>query len=71
MLKQGQRAGWRMMLGLILRVGFASIVRKCLRCDFGCGEDLEDPLLQERLYHDVVFRLENLEEESRKLQCAA
>lgn len=55
-------------VGTSLGAAFASIVRKCLRCDFGCGEDLNDPLLQARLYEDVVCKLGALEDGFRRLQ---
>jgi len=55
-------------VGTSLGAAFASIVRKCLLCDFGCGENLEDPELQARLYEDVVCRLEVLEDGFRRLQ---
>jgi hypothetical protein len=55
-------------VGESLGADFAGIVRKCLRCDFGCGEDLENPALQERLYEDVVCKLEEYEIGFRKLQ---
>ena len=55
-------------VGTSLGATFASIVRKCLRCDFGCGEDLDDPKLQSRLYEDVVCKLETLEDGFRRLQ---
>ena len=55
-------------VGTTLGSEFASIVKKCLRCDFGCGEDLDDPQLQARLYEDVVCKLDELEEGFRKLQ---
>jgi hypothetical protein len=51
-----------------LDAAFASIVKKCLRCDFGCGEDLDDPVLQARLYEDVVCKLEALKDGFRRLQ---
>ena len=50
-----------------LGAGFASIVKKCLRCDFGCGTELDNPALQVRLYEDVVGKLERLEDGFRKL----
>lgn len=55
-------------VGTSLGASFASIVRKCLRCDFGCGEDLDDPGLQGRLYEDVVCKLGALEDGFRRLQ---
>jgi hypothetical protein len=55
-------------VGESLGADFASIVRKCLRCDFGCGEDLNNPALQARLYEDVVCKLEDYEVGFKKLQ---
>ncbi|KAL8788305.1 MAG: hypothetical protein Q9195_007361 [Heterodermia aff. obscurata] len=55
-------------VGIFLGAGFAAIVKKCLRCDFGCGNSLDHPALQARLYEDVVCKLERLEEGFRKLQ---
>ena len=46
----------------------ASIVRKCLRCDFDCGEDVDDPEMQSRLYEEVVYKLETLEDGFRRSQ---
>jgi hypothetical protein len=40
---------------------YAEIVRKCLQCDFGRGDDLEDPSLQQCFYQEVVCGLEELE----------
>jgi hypothetical protein len=40
---------------------YAKIVRKCLQCDFGRGDDLEDPSLQQCFYQEVVCGLEELE----------
>lgn len=40
---------------------YARIVQQCLRCDFGCGANLEDTRLQERVYKDVICELEDLE----------
>lgn len=58
-------------VGESLGADFASIVRKCLRCDFGCGEDLDSPALQARLYEDVVCKLEYYEIGFRNLQSRA
>ena len=55
-------------VGIFLGAGFAAIVKKCLRCDFGCGNSLDNPALQARLYEDVVCKLDRLEEGFRKLQ---
>jgi hypothetical protein len=40
---------------------YAEIVRKCLQCDFGHGDDLEDSSLQQCFYQEVVCGLEELE----------
>ena len=40
---------------------YAEITRKCLQCDFGRGDDLEDPSLQQCFYQEVVCGLEELE----------
>ena len=55
-------------VGVFLGAGFAAIVKKCLRCDFGCWNSLGHPALQMRLYEDVVCKLERLEEGFRQLQ---
>ena len=57
-------------VGIFLGSAYADIVRKCLRCDFGEGEDLGSPALQERLYEDVVCKLEELEKGIRRSQGA-
>lgn len=49
---------------------YATIVRKCLQCDFGRGDDLSEPALQEAFYREVVCELEQLEDGFRKLQIA-
>lgn len=55
-------------VGVYFGSGYADIVWKCLRCDFGEGEGLDKPALQERLYEDVICRLEGMENGIRKLQ---
>ena len=47
---------------------YSEIVKKCLYCDFGCGDDLTNPKLQAVFYQDVVQELEKLEDGFRKLQ---
>ena len=47
---------------------YGEIVKKCLYCDFGCGDDLSNPKLQAVFYQDVVQELEKLEDGFRKLQ---
>lgn len=41
---------------------YGEIVRKCLACDFGRGDDLSQPALQEGVYREVVCELTELEE---------
>ena len=55
-------------VGVFFGSGYAEVVRKCLRCDFGEGEDLNSSALQERLYEDVICRLERMEDGIRKSQ---
>jgi hypothetical protein len=56
-------------LGSRLGVGYAKMVRKCLRCDFGEGvTDLGDQRMQDIFYRDVVEELEKLETGFRSLQ---
>ena len=47
---------------------YREIVTKCLFCDFGCGNDLNEAKLQNVFYRDVVKELETLEDGFRKLQ---
>ena len=47
---------------------YGTIVKKCLHCDFGCGDDLNDPKLQAGFYRDVVCELDTLEKKFRALQ---
>jgi hypothetical protein len=41
---------------------YGEIVRKCLACDFGRGDDLSKPALQEGVYREVICELTELEE---------
>jgi hypothetical protein len=41
---------------------YGEIVRKCLACDFGRGDDLSQPALQEGVYREVVCELMELED---------
>ncbi len=50
-----------------LGITYANIVQKCLRCDFGHGDDLSNPALQEAFYREVVLKLEQLENSFRTL----
>ena len=47
---------------------YGTIVKKCLNCDFGCGDDLNDPKLQAGFYGDVVCELDVLEKKFRSIQ---
>lgn len=47
---------------------YHKIVRKCLDCDFGQGDDLNDMALQEAIYHDVVHELGRLEEKLHRFK---
>ena len=47
---------------------YGKIVKKLLECDFGCGDDLNDPKLQFGFHTDVVCALERLEQGFRQLQ---
>jgi hypothetical protein len=46
---------------------YGEIVRKCLACDFGRGDDLSKPALQEGVYREVICELTELEELLRKM----
>ena len=41
---------------------YGKIVRQCLRCDFGYGDDLDDLDLQARYYQAIVCELRRLED---------
>ena len=49
---------------------YSEVVRKCLHCDFGRGDDLASPALQEAFYREVVCELGQLEDGFRKLHIA-
>ena len=55
-------------IGREMGSAYGKIVKKCLQCDFGCGDDLAHPDLQTGFYRDVVQELERLEDELRNLQ---
>lgn len=55
-------------LGREMGASYGKIVQKLLYCDFGCGDDLNDPELQARLHKDVVCELDELERGFRSLQ---
>lgn len=39
---------------------YLKIARKCVECDFSCGDDLEDETLQSAVYAEVVCGLEDM-----------
>ncbi len=47
---------------------YNNIIRKCLQCDFDCGDDLSQPDLQEGFYRKVVCELGTLEKEFQLMQ---
>ena len=47
---------------------YGTIVKKCIQCDFGCGDDLNNPKLQAGFYRYVVCELDELEKKFRALQ---
>ncbi|KAK5095057.1 hypothetical protein LTR70_006069 [Exophiala xenobiotica] len=59
----------RLQKGVSIEMGpvFAEIVRKCIKCDFGHGEDLSTGPLQEGFYEEVVDKLEAIEAMLRDL----
>ncbi|KAI9729830.1 MAG: hypothetical protein M1834_006578 [Cirrosporium novae-zelandiae] len=48
-------------------LNYNNIVRKCLSCDLGHGDDLNHPELQAAFYRDVICELGSLEESLEKL----
>ena len=55
-------------VGRALGTPYGKIVKKLLHCDFGCGDDLNEPELQASYYRDVVCELDRLEQGFRNLQ---
>jgi hypothetical protein len=51
----------RLTVSSMLGPMYADLIRKCIHCDFGRGNNLEDPALQESFYVEVVQGLEELE----------
>ena len=47
---------------------YHSIVERLIECDFGCGSDLNDKKLQIAFYSDVIYPLDKLEQDLRRLQ---
>lgn len=56
-----------MQLGL----RYKEVARKCIHCDFGIGDDLNKPELQEAFYREIICELDKLESEFRRLQLGA
>ena len=55
-------------VGRELGIPYGKIVKKLVHCDFGCGDDLNEPELQASYYRDVVCELDRLEQGFRSLQ---
>ena len=55
-------------LGREMGATYGNVVKKLLECDFGCGDDLNDPKLQAVFHSDVVCALDKLEQGFRELQ---
>lgn len=51
-----------------LGLRYREVARKCIHCDFGRGDDLNKPELQEAFYREIICELDNLEGEFRRLQ---
>lgn len=47
---------------------YAEVARKCIQCDFGHGNDLNETRLQEGFYQDVICELEALERRFREFK---
>lgn len=54
----------------ILGPRYAEVIRKCIQCDFGRGDDLGETRLQEGFHQDVICELEELEERFRNFGLA-
>ena len=52
----------------ILGPRYAEVIRKCIQCDFGQGDDLGTTRLQEGFYQDVICELEVLEERFKSFE---
>lgn len=55
-------------IGREMGSSYGTIVKKLLKCDFGCGDDFSDHKLQAGYYKDVICELERLEDGFRQLQ---
>jgi hypothetical protein len=51
----------RRTVSRMLGTRYADLVRKCIHCDFGRGDDLDSTGLQESFYVEIVQELEDLE----------
>lgn len=49
-------------LGREMGIPYGKIVKKLIQCDFGCGDDLNEPDLQAGFYKDVVCELDRLKQ---------
>ena len=47
---------------------YHQIVEKLVECDFGCGNDLNEPQLQAAFHHEVICPLVKLEQKLREFQ---
>ena len=47
---------------------YSNIVKQLLQCNFGCGDDLNDPKLQVMFYKDIICELGRLEQAFRELE---
>lgn len=54
-----------------LGLRYKEVARKCIHCDFGRGDDLNKPKLQEAFYREIICELDKLEGEFRRLQLGA
>jgi hypothetical protein len=39
--------------------GYLKIIQKCIECDFSCGDHLSNSDLQDAIYTEVIYGLEN------------
>lgn len=62
-------AAERLVLSVSEKLGsrFAEVVRKCIKCDFGQGDDLASTRLQAGFYQDVICELETCEQRVQDL----
>jgi hypothetical protein len=60
----------RFQVAYLMGPKYAEVVRKCIQCDFGHGDDLDQTRLQEGFHQDVICKLEELEERLSGLNLA-